>query len=96
MAVAIVAAPVLIYNLPGADGVSLRSRACGDELREKEESRFADLMDPRLARIREVNQRVIRRIEEMMTADPLTMSCPKIFDPLPRPVQAPVPVGRYR
>lgn len=58
--------------------------------------RFAHLMDPRLTRVREVNERMIRLIEEMMTADPLTMSCPNIFNPAPRPVQVPVPFGGYR
>ena len=107
IAVAIAAALVLIYNVPGPDGISLRAGACGDELREKAEIRIAHMMDreryprrqenaPGLTEFREVNEKLIRGIEEMMTAHPLWTSCPDIFNRPPRPVQVPVPVGGYR
>ncbi|MDE3262502.1 MAG: hypothetical protein OYL41_11035 [Acidobacteriota bacterium] len=111
MAVAFVAALVLIYNLPGPDGVSLRARACGAELREKAELRVAGMMepgrfphiaarlhqnDPAITKVREGNEKLIRGIEEMMTADPRWTECPDIFNRTPRPVQVPVPVDGYR
>ena len=111
IALAFVAALVLIYNLPGPDGISLRARACGDELREKGEMRVRAMMDPEqnprtgarlhenhpvITKVREVNEKLIRGIEKRMTADLLWTWCPDIFNRTPRPVQVPVPVGGYR
>jgi len=111
IAVAFVAALVLIYNLPDSDGISLRARTCGAELREKAELRVASMMDtgrfPRptarlhqydsaITKVREGNEKLIRGIEEMMTADPRWTECPDIFNRTPRPAQVPVPVDGYR